>query len=106
MDIQKLLQDLCIIRAEMDSDPETASGYLDETIRELSLNRKRGTMKHERDRFCYLNPQEKDALRVLIQNHLNTISEISLHKEFRVIGYLDWLAELEEELIRSEQGED
>ena len=55
------------------------------------------------DRFCYLNPHEKDALRVLIQNHLNTISEISLHKDFRIIGYLDWLALLEEELIHSEQ---
>ena len=48
------------------------------------------------DRFHLLNPEE--ALRILIQNHLNTISEISLHKDFRVIGYLDWLAELEEEL--------
>lgn len=55
----------------------------------------------ERDRFQYLNPQEREALRVLIQNHLNTISEISLHKEFRVTGYIDWLAEIENELIGS-----
>ena len=56
-------------------------------------------MKLERqDRFFLLNPEEKEALRVLIQNHLNTISEISLHKDFRVIGYLDWLAKIEDEL--------
>lgn len=57
--------------------------------------------KHQakKDRFRELNPEEREALRVLIQNHLNTISEISLHKDFRVIGYLDWLAELEQELI-------
>lgn len=51
------------------------------------------------DRFALLNPEERDALRVLIQNHLNTISEISLHKDFRVIGYMDWLAKIEQELI-------
>ena len=51
-------------------------------------------------RFAMLNPEERDALRVLIQNHLNTISEISLHKEFRVLGYLAWLEKLENELIR------
>jgi hypothetical protein len=51
-----------------------------------------------KDRFRDLNPEERDALRILVQNHLNTISEISLHKDFRVVGYLDWLAKLEEEL--------
>ncbi len=51
-----------------------------------------------KDRFRELNPLERDALRILIQNHLNTISEISLHQDVRVIGYLDYLAKLEEEL--------
>ena len=50
------------------------------------------------DRFRLLDPEERDALRILVQNHLNTISEISLHKDFRVIGYLDWLAKIEDEL--------
>lgn len=57
---------------------------------------------NKKDRFRELNPEERDALRVLIQNHLNSISEISLHKEFRVIGYMDYLAKLEEELIGEE----
>jgi hypothetical protein len=56
-------------------------------------------MKKTTDRFYLLNPEEREALRVLIQNHLNTVSEISLHKDFRVMGYLDWLAKLEHELI-------
>ncbi len=51
------------------------------------------------DRFQFLDPEEREALRVLVQNHLNTIAEISLHKMFRVTGYIDWLAELEQELI-------
>ena len=55
------------------------------------------------DRFQHLDPQEREALRVLITNHLNTISEISLHKDFRVTGYLDWLARLEEELAHPER---
>lgn len=53
----------------------------------------------KQNRFREFNPDEVDALRILIQNHLNTISEISLHKDFRVIGYLDWLANIEQELI-------
>ena len=52
-----------------------------------------------KDRFMYLSPDEKDALRVLITSHLNTISEIALHKDFRVTGYIDWLEKLEYELI-------
>lgn len=55
-------------------------------------------MGKPKDRFYLLNPEEKEAIRVLITNHLNTISEISLHKDFRVTGYLDWLAEIENEL--------
>ena len=51
------------------------------------------------DRFRELSLEERDALRVLVQNHLNTISEISLHKDFRVTGYIDWLEKLERELI-------
>lgn len=51
-----------------------------------------------KDRFRELNPEEREALRILITNHLNSISEISLHKDFRVIGYMDWLAKLEDEL--------
>ena len=58
-----------------------------------------------KDRFRELNPEERDALRVLVQNHLNTISEISLHKDFRVIGYLDWLAKIEEELNPRQESE-
>jgi len=53
----------------------------------------------KKDRFYLLNPEEKEVLRVLIQNHLNTISEVSLHKDFRVTGYIDYLSELEHELI-------
>jgi len=55
--------------------------------------------KIQRDRFRELNPEERDALRVLTQNHLNTVSEITLHKDFRVTAYLDWLAKIEKELI-------
>jgi hypothetical protein len=50
------------------------------------------------DIFYLLNPEERDALRVLVQNHLNTVSEISLHKDFRMFGYLGYLEELEYEL--------
>lgn len=56
-------------------------------------------MPQRKDRFRELDPEERDALRVLVQNHLNSISEISLHKDFRVTGYLDWLAEIELELL-------
>lgn len=55
--------------------------------------------KEEIDRFALLNPEERDALRVLVQNHLNTVSEISLHKDFRVFDYLAWLEKIEFELI-------
>lgn len=55
--------------------------------------------KEKVDRFALLNPEERDALRVLVQNHLNTVSEISLHKDFRVLGYLAWLEKIEFELI-------
>lgn len=55
----------------------------------------------KKNRWDAFNPEEKEAIRVLIQNHLNTISEISLHKDFRVIGYLDYLAKLEDEIISS-----
>lgn len=57
------------------------------------------TMKKKLNRFRELNPEERDALRVLIQNHLNTVSEISLHKEFRMFGYLAYLEDLEAELM-------
>lgn len=55
--------------------------------------------KAQKDRFRELNPEERDALRVLVQNHLNTVSEITLHKDFRTTAYLDWLAKIEKELI-------
>ena len=57
--------------------------------------------KEIKDRFYLLNPEEKDALRVLVQNHLNTVSEISLHKDFRVFGYLYYLEKLESELTHT-----
>ncbi len=76
---------------------ETAAKILDESER---------TKTPATDRFGQLNPEERDALRVLIQNHLNTISEISLHKDFRVIGYLDWLAKIELELIGDNHGKE
>jgi len=55
-----------------------------------------------KDRCRELNPEEREALRVLVQNHLNTVSEISLHKDLKVRGYLDWLAKIEYELIHGE----
>ena len=59
-------------------------------------------LKAKKDRFRELNPEERDALRVLIQNHLNTVSEISLHKDFRILGYLAWLEKIEYELNHGE----
>lgn len=60
-------------------------------------------MKEKKDRFRELNPEEREALRVLVQNHLNTVSEILLHKDFRAYGYLEWLERLEYELIYGKQ---
>lgn len=55
-------------------------------------------IKKMKDRFRELNPMERTALLVLVQNHLNSVSEISLHQDFRVSGYIDWLEKIEYEL--------
>ena len=57
--------------------------------------------KETKNRWEAFSPDERNAIEILIREHLNTISEISLHKDFRVIGYLDYLAKLEEEIIES-----
>ena len=53
------------------------------------------------NRWKQFSPDERNAIEILIREHLNAISEISLHKDFRVIGYLDYLAKLEDEIIES-----
>ena len=46
-----------------------------------------------------LNLREKEILRILIQNHLNSVAEISMHENHRVGGYLAELERLEEKLL-------
>jgi len=52
-------------------------------------------------RFANFNPTEREILRVLIQQHLNTVSEIAVRTETRVGAYLAVLESLEAELIRA-----
>lgn len=53
------------------------------------------------NRWQEFSPKEREIFQVLIQNHLNTISQISLHNDFRVADYLNHLETLEEEIIQS-----
>ena len=60
-------------------------------------------MKNKQDRFRELNPRERTILRVLLQNHLNSVSEISMFgmdRERAMMGfYLGELEQLEHELL-------
>jgi len=52
------------------------------------------------NRFEKFSPQERTILRVLIQNHCNSVSEIALHSpnEPKICLYLAELEELETEI--------
>ena len=50
------------------------------------------------NRFSAFSPEEKLILRVLLESHLNAVSEIACHTEKRVGCYLAMLEELEAEI--------
>lgn len=49
-------------------------------------------------RFSAFNPDERTILRVLLESHLNSVSEIALRTETRVGSYLAVLEKLEAEI--------
>lgn len=55
-----------------------------------------------KNRWESFSPQERELIRVLIQNHANSVSEISLHRDECMVGaYLAVLEELENDIIKS-----
>lgn len=53
------------------------------------------------NRFREFNPEEKIILRVLLQNHANSVSEIALRTDVKVSKYLAKIEELETEIENS-----
>ena len=55
-------------------------------------------MKQTKEQLIYLNPIEADICRILIQNHLNSVSEIVRWNDIRIGKYLALLEKLESKL--------
>ena len=51
------------------------------------------------NRFAAFNPEEREILRILLQEHVNAVSEIAVKTESRVSAYLVSVEKLEDELL-------
>lgn len=58
--------------------------------------------KKEENRFAKFNPLERDVIRILLQNHANSVSEIALYRdEVYVASYLAVIEALEKEVTEA-----
>lgn len=55
--------------------------------------------------FVYLDPEKLEILRVLVQQHINTVAEISVDIEVRTSSYTAVLEDLEADILEAWRGD-